>query len=70
MWAGETMSKKVLIVEDEDLIAKVLSMRLENSGYKALIACDGEEGLALAKKEKPWTKRRSNHSSHTKSVDM
>jgi DNA-binding response OmpR family regulator len=47
------MSKKVLIVEDEDLIAKVLSIRLENSGYKVLIAYDGEEGLEQAKKEKP-----------------
>ena len=47
------MSKKVLIVEDEDLIAKVLSIRLENSGYGVIIAYDGEEGLEEAKKEKP-----------------
>ncbi|MCX5784661.1 MAG: response regulator [Elusimicrobia bacterium] len=47
------MQKKVLIVEDEDLIAKVLSIRLENSGYKVLIAYDGEDGLEQAKKEKP-----------------
>ncbi|HAF96302.1 MAG: hypothetical protein A2021_00140 [Elusimicrobia bacterium GWF2_52_66] len=47
------MAKKVLIVEDEDLIAKVLSIRLENSGYQVSIAYDGEEGLEQAKKEKP-----------------
>ena len=47
------MPKKVLIVEDEDLIAKVLSIRLENSGYQVLIAYDGEEGWEQAKKEKP-----------------
>jgi len=47
------MQKKVLIVEDEDLIAKVLSIRLENNGYKVLVAYDGEEGLEAAKKEKP-----------------
>ena len=47
------MAKKVLIVEDEDLIAKVLSIRLENSGYHVSIAYDGEEGLEQAKKEKP-----------------
>ena len=47
------MSKKILIVEDEDLIAKVLAIRLEGLGYKAVIASDGEEGLAMAKKEKP-----------------
>jgi DNA-binding response OmpR family regulator len=47
------MSKKILIVEDEDLIAKVLCMRLEGLGYKVSVACDGEEGLEMAKKEKP-----------------
>ena len=47
------MSKKILIVEDEDLIAKVLCMRLEGLGYKVVVASDGEEGLELAKKEKP-----------------
>ncbi|HAH31783.1 MAG TPA: two-component system response regulator [Elusimicrobia bacterium] len=47
------MQKKVLIVEDEDLIAKVLSIRLENCGYKVIVAYDGEEGLEQAKKEKP-----------------
>ena len=47
------MAKKVLIVEDEDLIARVLSIRLENSGYEVIIAYDGEEGLEEAKKEKP-----------------
>jgi len=47
------MSKKILIVEDEELIAKVLSIRLEGLGYKVAVANDGEEGLDMAKKEKP-----------------
>lgn len=47
------MAKKILIVEDEDLIAKVLSMRLEGLGYKVAVASDGEEGLEMVKKEKP-----------------
>ena len=47
------MSKKILIVEDEDLIAKVLSIRLEGLGYKVATAFDGEEGLAAVKSEKP-----------------
>ncbi|MFA6433976.1 MAG: response regulator [Elusimicrobiales bacterium] len=47
------MSKKILIVEDEELIAKVLSMRLEGLGYKVVTAADGEEGLELARKERP-----------------
>lgn len=48
-----TMAKKILIVEDEDLISKVLSIRLEGLGYKVVTAYDGEEGLDSVKKEKP-----------------
>ena len=47
------MAKKILIVEDEDLIAKVLSIRLEGLGYEVFTAFDGEEGLEAVKKEKP-----------------
>ena len=47
------MVKKILIVEDENLIAKVLSIRFENLGYKVTVAYDGEAGLAAVKKEKP-----------------
>ncbi|OGR69051.1 MAG: hypothetical protein A2081_04075 [Elusimicrobia bacterium GWC2_61_19] len=47
------MAKKILVVEDEDLIAKVLAIRLSGLGYKVVTAFDGEEGLAAVKKEKP-----------------
>jgi DNA-binding response OmpR family regulator len=47
------MSKKVLIVEDEDLISTVLSIRLQGLGYKVLTAADGEAGLAMVRKERP-----------------
>ena len=47
------MSKKILIVEDEALIAKVLCIRLESLGYKVIIASDGEEGLDMVRKEHP-----------------
>ena len=47
------MAKKILIVEDEDLIAKVLAIRLEGLGYKVFTASDGEEGLSAVQKEKP-----------------
>ncbi|MCX7641209.1 MAG: response regulator [Elusimicrobiales bacterium] len=45
--------KKILIVDDEDLIVKVLSLRLTNDGYKILTAFDGNEGFEIAIKEKP-----------------
>jgi PAS domain S-box-containing protein len=39
----------ILVVEDEAIIAKTLSMVLKNNGYKVLAAFDGNEALALYK---------------------
>lgn len=44
---------KVLIIEDDSLIVKVYSTRLKADGHQVFSAGDGEEGLALAKKEVP-----------------
>jgi len=43
----------VLIVEDEEVLAKVLAEKFEKSGYDVSIAGDGEEALTLAAKVKP-----------------
>lgn len=45
--------KKILIVDDEELITKVLAVRLSNLGYKVETAYDGSEGLDKALKFKP-----------------
>ncbi len=47
------MSKKILVVEDEDSIRNVLQVRLANCGFSVVTARDGEEGLAVARAEKP-----------------
>lgn len=47
------MSHRILVVDDESHIVKVLEMRLKAAGYEVLTARDGQEGLELAKKEKP-----------------
>ena len=47
------MGKRVLIIEDEKDIARLLSYNLEKEGYEALAAADGESGLERARKEKP-----------------
>lgn len=44
--------KKVLIVEDERLIAKPLAMKLEMSGFKVSNAYDGTEALLMLEAEK------------------
>lgn len=46
-------SKKVLVVEDENDVAKYLTILLEDNGFITIRASNGLEGLAKAKKEKP-----------------
>lgn len=43
--------KKILIVEDERLIAKPLAMKLQFSGFEVKNAYDGEEALLMMKNE-------------------
>lgn len=47
------MNELILIVEDEPQIAKLAKDYLERSGYKTLIANDGNLALATARREKP-----------------
>ena len=46
-------SKKILIVDDEPDILEFLEYNLKKEGFLVITAGDGEEGLALAAKEKP-----------------
>jgi DNA-binding response OmpR family regulator len=48
-----TTQKKILIIEDEPLIASAYSKKFELAGYAALVAHDGQAGLALALTEHP-----------------
>jgi DNA-binding response OmpR family regulator len=47
------MSKKVLIIEDYMNIVDILKMRLNGLGYDVITAFDGQEGLKMARNEKP-----------------
>jgi len=44
---------KILIIEDEAEIVKMLTRILEKQGYEVASACDGLEGLAKVKSYKP-----------------
>jgi two-component system alkaline phosphatase synthesis response regulator PhoP len=46
-------TKRILIVDDEDSIVKLVKMYLEHHRYEVIIASDGQEGLEKAKTEKP-----------------
>jgi len=47
------MSKKILFVEDEPTLQKVVGEILNQKGFKVFGAVDGEKGLELIKKERP-----------------
>jgi adenylate cyclase len=44
---------RILVVDDNEANRDILVTRLEASGYETLQACDGEEGLAAARKHLP-----------------
>lgn len=46
-------SKKIIIIEDELILAEALKERLTNSGYDIFVAYNGEDGLDRIKKNKP-----------------
>jgi two-component system cell cycle response regulator DivK len=44
---------KILLVEDNEMNRDMLSRRLQRKGYEVLIAIDGEQGVAMARAERP-----------------
>ncbi len=47
------MKEKILIVDDEKDIVKMLDYNFKKEGYRTVTAYDGEDGLDFAKKEHP-----------------
>lgn len=47
------MSKKILVIDDEQDILKVTFARLNASGYQVSTASSAEEGFKLLEKDKP-----------------
>ncbi len=45
--------EKILIIEDEKILADMYQEKFTREGFKVFMAIEGEEGLALVKKEKP-----------------
>jgi len=44
---------KILVVDDEQDVAKALKIRLKANGYSVLIASDSVQAFIMANKEKP-----------------
>lgn len=47
------MDKKIAIIEDEEVLQKVLDIQMVSSGYQVICAEDGESAIELIKSEKP-----------------
>ncbi len=47
------MKPKVLLIEDEALLTRMYSKKLESDGYECFIAENGAEGIKLTKEKKP-----------------
>ena len=45
--------QKILIVDDNPVIVKTLSMKLTSAGFDVVSTIDASEGIAAARKEKP-----------------
>ena len=45
--------KKILIVDDNEVILKTLSLKLTSAGYAVLTAIDGSAAVAAARRDKP-----------------
>jgi len=46
-------NKKVLIVDDEAPIRRVIELKLKNGGYRVLSAANGNEGMRIIASERP-----------------
>lgn len=49
----QTKKKLIILVEDEEILSKLLIQKLEKAGYEVKSAVDGESGLALIMENKP-----------------
>jgi len=45
--------KRVLVVDDNEIILKTISLKLQGAGYQVITALDGAEAVAAARKESP-----------------
>jgi CheY-like chemotaxis protein len=46
-------AKKVLVVDDNEIVIKTITLKLQGSGYQVITAMDGAEAVAMARKESP-----------------
>jgi CheY-like chemotaxis protein len=45
--------KRILVIDDNEIVLKTTSMKLQSAGYQVFTALDGSEGVAAVRREKP-----------------
>ena len=51
--SSDVRKKRILVVEDDESVRQVLSLRLKHSGFSVSVSVDGFQGLEDAKEQKP-----------------
>lgn len=46
-------SKKILVVDDNEIIVKTIAVKLKTAGFQVFTALEGAEAVALVRKQKP-----------------
>jgi CheY-like chemotaxis protein len=46
-------AKKILVVDDNEIVIKTISLKLQGAGYQVLTAMDGSSAVAVARRENP-----------------
>jgi CheY-like chemotaxis protein len=46
-------AKTILIVDDNEIVIKTITLKLQGAGYRVVSAMDGSEAMAAARKENP-----------------
>ena len=45
--------KKILVVDDNEIVIKTISLKLQGAGYQVLTAMDGSAAVSIARKDSP-----------------
>jgi len=45
--------KTILVVDDNEIVIKTITLKLQGAGYRVVSAMDGSEAVALARREHP-----------------
>ena len=46
-------AKKILVVDDNEIVIKTITLKLQGAGYQVITALDGSEAVAMARKQSP-----------------